>query len=61
MFNYICFAHEIDKDRNVYDNQRHLAFGSRKLRLVTSITEYARRYTYTRDVIDKERNIVREG
>ena len=28
-----------------FGNQRHLAFGSAKLRLVTSITERARRYS----------------
>ena len=36
-------------------DQRHLAFGSPKLRLVTSVAECARRYS-----TDKENNTVRE-
>ena len=42
-------------------DQRHLAFGSPKLRLVTSIAGCARRYVINHDVIDKESNIAREG
>ena len=55
--------HFVDKinDLKFFKNQRHLAFGSPKLRLVTSIAERARRYANSRDVTDKESNIARKG
>ena len=53
---YIC---KLDKDKNLGD-QRHLAFGSSKLRLVTSVAECAKRYSW-RHGGKRDRNIVRQG